>query len=56
MEIGQLLGYISPAFGAVTSEKSGNPSNNISCIWFWISGWNCWRGSSLIGISRERHL
>jgi len=40
--IGQLLGYFSPVFGAVTSEKSGNPDVHIKMIQghvdVWLSG------------------
>jgi len=30
MEIGRLLGYFSPVFGAVPSEKSGSPNDDDS--------------------------
>jgi len=34
MEIGRLLGYFSPVFGAVTSEKSGNPAERFAGIYY----------------------
>ena len=32
MEIGRLLGYFLPVFGATTSEKSGKPANKYKFI------------------------